>query len=362
MPLLKFGALNRRPWYQLGQFYRAALNEARMVGGVIDAAGSTRSLLAGDGTEDFAWALAGDGFAFRRPASATDRLSVAHNIVTANYFRVLGIPLRRGRAFTEDDRVTERALTDPQAPVEPRVVIVNETLARRLWPGRDPIGERLADESYQHVLEVVGVVADVRDSHIAVEPQPEMYEPYLQNPPVGLTLWVATSVPPASVAADLRTRLREFDRDLVVGDLAPLETVAARSMASPRLILALIGSFALLAVTLAVVGLYGCVSYWVAQQWREIGIRAAIGAGRRALVTLVVLGGMRPVAAGVVAGVVLVLAMGRLARGVLYGVAPDDAATIVTAATIMLAVALAACAVPARRAARIDPVSALRSD
>jgi hypothetical protein len=208
------------------------------VGGV---AATTREPLSGEAAGDFVWAAHGPSLAFARPASARDRISAAHAVVTPNYVHVLGIPLVRGRLFTAQDVASEQSLTNPDAPRERRVAIVNETLASRLWPGETAVGKRLVNESYQQVMEVVGVVADVRDTSVSRPPDPQLYEPLLQNPPVAITLLVDMRGDEQAVVPALAARLRSTNRNLVVGTPATLESRIAGSIAGPRFTLVVVG-------------------------------------------------------------------------------------------------------------------------
>ncbi len=285
-----------------------------------------------------------------------------YQVVTPRYFETLRIPIRSGRAFNEDDV--------GGAPV----VVVNETMAATFWPGEDPVGRRLrrgwfGDE--EPWFTVVGVAADVRQGGLDQPAGTELYFLHPQAlvvaaaaPFTPRTLYVAarTGGDPLALAAPIRAEIRRLDAALPVAAVRPLEEVVHGSLMRQRLLAGLVGLFGLVALALAAVGTYGVLSYGVEQRRHEIGVRLALGAGRRGILGLVVGRGMRPVVAGLVAGAVLALAAGRLVAGLLYGVEPTDPATFAAVAGVLAVVSLAACLLPGRRAARVDPLTTLRME
>jgi putative ABC transport system permease protein len=270
--------------------------------------------------------------------------------------------LMAGRDFNEAD--TQGA---------PLVVLVNETAARRFWPGKDPLGQRvylLGREKSAGAARVVGVVADVKYAGFLrreTEPRPQVYVPYLQDPDALLdsssslsTLIVRTRVGPARAIAEVRDRIRLVDPKLPSRGLQTVEEQLADRYAGQRHYAVLLGSFAALALLLAVVGIYGVMSYSVSQRLHEIGVRMALGAQSTDILFLVVGRGLLYAVCGVGIGVGAALGLTRLLRAELYGVTPTDPATFAGVALLMLLVALTACYVPARRAVRVDPVRVLR--
>ncbi|HYN83898.1 MAG TPA: ABC transporter permease [Pyrinomonadaceae bacterium] len=277
--------------------------------------------------------------------------------VTPDYFRALGMPLLRGRDFAAGD--VRGAATG--------AAIVNETLARKYFAGEDPLGKVLVgvgvtsgDEAEPRRWEVVGVVGDVRHSGLSVEPGGEIYLPYTQQPWTGGYLVVKTSVEPMSLAAAVRAELRAVDKDQAVAEVRPLEQMIAGTVARPRFYAALLTIFACVGLVLAVVGVYGVISYSVTERTHEIGIRMALGARAPDILRMVIGGGMRYVLVGVFAGLVASLSLARVIESLLFGVSAWDPLTFAAVSALATAVALLACYVPAKRATRVDPMVALR--
>ena len=284
--------------------------------------------------------------------------------VSDGYFEVFRIPLRRGRVFTDRD-----------VGGTPPVVVINETMAERYWPDGDPLTGRLvigrgvmqqfADEPER---QIVGVVADVRDAGLDTDPQPRMYVPQAQLPdavsalaleiaPMGWT--VRTRTGPGALGRQIQEELR-LATGLPVSDVRTMAEVVSRSTARQRFNMLLMTMFGAAALLLAAIGVYGLMAYSVEQRTQEIGVRLALGAETAHVWRMVVLQGMRLVAAGVVIGVASATGLTRLLASFLFGVETSDPATFVTVPVVLAAVALAAVAVPARRASRVDPLLALR--
>jgi len=299
-----------------------------------------------------------------RPAPAPGEVPGATFRVTRpDYFRVMRIPLRAGRDFTEQD--DERA---------PGVAIVNETLARLHWPGEDALGRRIklgSPEADGRWLTVVGVAKDVKQAEWAAAPRAELYQPYLQAaeylrrpaPHVSyLTLVVRAAGDPMRLAPAVEREVRALDKDAPVAEVATMESVIARKMWQPRLSMFLLGSFAALAVALAAVGIYGVMSYAVAQRTHELGLRMALGAEPRRVLRLVLAQGLKLALAGVGLGLLSAYALTRVMGSLLYGVSATDPVTFAGVAVLLALVALLACYVPALRATRVDPLVALRHE
>ena len=299
------------------------------------------------------------------PTDPRDRWKADLSVATPGYFRALGIPFVRGRNFSDTDRWTDDQLNSRTAP-DGGVIIVNQAFASRYFGEQDPIGRSLVlydDQTFGWHRTIVGVVADVRSHAVAEGAAPAVFVPHAQHPDMFLpSLVVRTSLPAASVAPALRARIERYDPRLLVQRIRPMEEVVSGALSRPRFNLLLIGSFALVGLLLAGVGIYGVVSFLVTQRTREIGIRMALGARAHDVRRLVVLDGMMPVIAGAAVGLAAAIPASRAIRSLLFGVAPFDVTSFALAPIVLVAVALAACLLPARRATRVDPLIALRVD
>jgi putative ABC transport system permease protein len=267
----------------------------------------------------------------------------------------MNIPLLRGRDFSETD--TKQT---------PNVTIINETFARRHFPGEDPIGHRLSLQGqHRDPLLIVGIVGDVRDLALEETPTPEIYYPYLQNPLFenfdrSLTLVVRTKSSPTSMADSLRSELLNMDRSLPVYAMKPMTEHLSDSLSRRRFNLVLLSVFAAVALLLAAVGIYGVISYSVSQRTHEIGIRVAIGARSTEILRLIVGQAMLLTLLGITIGLGAAVALTRLMETLLFDVSTTDPLTFAVISVVLAAVALAACFVPALRATRVDPMIALR--
>jgi putative ABC transport system permease protein len=275
-------------------------------------------------------------------------------IVTPDYFRAMQIRLVRGRVFSEVDNQDS-----------PLVVVVSATAAQRWWPNQDPIGKRIhfagiTAEQGQTWRTVVGVVKDVKQAGLDAAHTMQVYVPHAQYRNDHLTLVVRTASDPLSFAMAVRQQVSALDKDLAVSDIASMEQVLSGSIAAQRFSTVLLGGFAVLGLLLASVGVYGILSYSVAQRTPEIGIRVALGAEEWDVLSLVVRQGLRLALLGVGAGAVAALALTRLMSSLLFETSPADPATFVGVAGLLGAVALVASYIPARRAAKVDPMVALR--
>jgi predicted permease len=263
------------------------------------------------------------------------------------YLKAIGIPLRRGRDIDE---------RDPEGP--PRVALINETLARKLWPEQDPIGRRIFAGKIE--LQVVGVTGDIHQSGLEIAPRPEFYLAASQGGPWASSLAIHTSVEPAGVIPAVQRAIWSVDPDQPIIELTTMDEILEREVSGRRLQTALVGAFAGLALILAAVGLYGVLAYLVNQQIPEIGLRMALGAGPGDIARSVVGRGLKLTAIGVALGAAGAQAVSRLMTSLLFGVKPSDPATYVIVAAVLLATAVAATYIPARRAMRVDPMAALR--
>ena len=289
------------------------------------------------------------------PAAGDSQPVADHVLVSPDYFKTFGVRLVEGRDFTEADN---RDATP--------AIIINEEMARRHFPGQSPIGQKIQTGDYSPRFPfstVVGVVADVKYTGLNGEPRVTLYTPYLQN------LWwrtpylsARTSVAPSSLTAAIRDVVWELDRDLPVSSVKTVDELLADSVAEPRAYTVLLGLFGAVALLLATVGIYGVMAYVVNQRRREIGIRMAMGAQRGDVLKLVVGQGMRLAITGVGFGLAAAYGLTRLMESLLYGISATDVATFLFVAALLTGVALLACYLPARRAARVDPMVALRSE
>lgn len=294
------------------------------------------------------------GFArsvFLEGQEATSRSGtlVQVNIVDPRYFETLGIPLVKGRPFTGTDRQGS-----------PQVVVINQTMADQFWKGGDPIGKRFKFFGDQQYTEVVGVVRDSKYNALVEDPQPYIYEPLSQNNTQAAALHVRTVSDAGAFAAAVRSAVRGLDPGLALFDVRTLREQVDQSLALQRLNVWLLTAFGVVALLLAAIGIYGVASYSVSQRTREIGIRMALGAGRREVLELVLRQGLALVAIGVVVGLGGALLVMRLLSSLLFNVTSTDPMTFATTALVLTAVAIGATYVPARRATRVDPLVALR--
>jgi len=283
------------------------------------------------------------------PPRPGEKLIVFQRSIDPKYFQTLQVRLLKGRFFNAHD------------PSGPPVAIINEAMARRCWPNQDPVGKRFGDGK-EHWVTVVGVITDLRQTSLAEEPDMESYVPHAETPDATMALVLRTTLDPMRFAPTIRAAVRELDKELPVSDIGTLTDSISHSTRERRFTVALLGAFALLALLLAAVGIYGVISYSLTRRTREIGVRMALGAERGRIAGMVVgravlLGGV-----GVAVGVAGGLALTRLLRSMLYGVSATDPAVFVGVSLFLLAVAALAGYVPARRAARVEPSVALRHE
>ena len=270
--------------------------------------------------------------------------------VSPDYFRTLGIPLKEGRLFTDRD--------DAKGPI---VVIINEAMKRQLWPNEDPIGKRITNDGGDHWGQIVGVVGDVREFGLDRTPVAEIYAPQAINPAPG-TLIVRTIAEPRSMAQMLTRAIHQVDSQTAVTRVLTLEQARYESMTNPRLTASLLGIFAGLALAIAAAGIGGIMALTVSQRVREIGIRIALGARPGNVLRMILGQGLLLTGLGIAIGIAGTLALTRLVKSLLFEVPPTDVLTFGGVGLVLLAAAVVACYLPARRAARIDPNEALRAE
>jgi predicted permease len=298
-----------------------------------------------------------------RPVARPDNYAVAgFRAVSGRYFETIGVPVVRGRLLDPRDRQSV-----------PRVIVINESMARQFFPGEDPLGHRIQlgglpdPDPANPYMEVVGIVGDVRQQPDA-DAKAEMYVPYAQYPDaflrrmyMNVNVVVRTNGSPAALAGPLREIVREVDRDQPLVNVRTLGDVVAASVAQPRFRTLLLGVFAAIALALAGIGVYGLLAHAVAQRTNEFGVRMALGAPRSGVLRLVLRQGLVLAASGVAIGLVAALVAVRALQTVLFEITPWDPAAWIVSSAAILAVAFLATWLPARRALRVDPVIALRA-
>jgi predicted permease len=340
------------------EFYRAIVERAARLPGVESAAIARLAIMTGDG-RIMGLMVEGrpeypDTFVFGQGAGVvtSDPTRINANVVGPGFFTTLGIPLVSGRDF--DARDVEG---------RPPVAIINATAVRLHFNGGNALGARVSFNGRQGPWrEVVGVVGDSTYAELGEASLPVAYLPVGQNHESGMTLYVRASVPPASLIASLRREIQELEPNLPVAGIETMTKTIGTSLYGARMGAWLLAGFGGLALLLAAVGIYGVLSFSIARRSREMGIRLALGAATRQVFLLVIRDGMTLVGVGAVIGLIGGLAAARSLARFLYGVPTSDPATFAGAATLLIAVALVACIVPARRAMRVNPITALRSD
>ncbi len=288
-----------------------------------------------------------------------NRPAAGYRAISPNYFDLLRIPILRGRSITDEDREDS-----------PPVVVINDAAARRFWPNQDPVGQRIrwatgVRTSTAVLHTIVGVAADVKSNGLDKPEAPAIYAPYLQRRFTWLrwnSFVARTNGEPATYARAIREALIKVDPLQPVYEMASLDEVIAKSVAARRFHTGLIDLFAVLGLTLCAVGVYGTINYWVAERSREIGLRMALGATRRGITRMVVGRAVGLTALGVAIGLGLSVAAGRTLATLLYAVEPSDPGTIAAVSLLVLGTGAIAAYVPARRAARLDPLSVIRSE
>jgi putative ABC transport system permease protein len=328
-------------------FVERAIEQIRAVPGVVSVGTTTKIPLAGGGsTQPFS--IEG------RPAPAIAEQPMAQTrYISPDYFRAIGIPLRQGRFFSDQDR-------DNSVPV----IIISEAMARRFWPGENPIGKRLTPSFHleQGAREIVGVVGDVKTSGLEVDASAMMYLPYKQAALPFISFVVRTASNPESLVQPVSKAIYSIDKEQALTNIQTLEQVLTESLSGRRFNMTLLLSFAGVALVLAVVGVYGVMNYTVTLRRRELGIRMVLGAGRMDVLRLVLGQGLTLTLIGVAAGLISAYALTRLMASLLYGVTATDYVTFVSVSAVLIAVGVAASYVPARRATKVNPTIALRSE
>ncbi|HUQ89968.1 MAG TPA: ABC transporter permease [Vicinamibacterales bacterium] len=332
------------------RFYREVTDSVAQIPGV-RAVGAVRVLPLARSIGD--WSIKIEG----RPYVPEENPNGDFQAVTPGYFQAMGLKLVRGRVLSDGDR-------EDTMPA----VVINETMAARYWPNQDPIGRQfMMGTDDKPWLTIVGIVGQVRHNAIVEEPRAEMYlahaqlPAHIQSAPRGMTLVVKTDRDPLALTGPLRDAIREIDRNLPVSDIRTMEQVAASALSQPRFVTFLLALFAGTALTLAAIGIYGTISLLVSERMQEMGIRLALGANPPAILRLVLGQGMILTAVGLVLGLAGAALLTRTLTGLIYGVGALDPLTFIAVPALLSVVALVACFLPARRAASVDPITALRN-
>jgi putative ABC transport system permease protein len=286
------------------------------------------------------------------------------HIVSDGYFELMGIRLIGGRAFGPDDRFSEAAMINSEQRPDHGVVVVSATTARTLWPDRPAIGEAMWLPVTDSVTwrEVVGVVEDIQFRTVGEAPALHVYTPWTQRTTGGLRLVVKGTGSGASIAAVVRHVVSSVEPGTKIDQVVPLDALVSQATAQPRFTTRVVAAFGALALILAAVGIYGTLSFLVGARTREIGIRLALGASHRTVMSGVVWRGLAPAIAGGLIGLAIAIALTRTFRALFFDVEPLDLSSFAGGAILLLLVALAAALGPARRAARVDPVQSLRTE
>ena len=292
----------------------------------------------------------------RPPIPPSQQPTIHVKVATAEYFDTIGIPLKRGRSFTADDR-----------PGATPVLVITETAARQFFPNEDPIGKRLTlgwgrSGGRRAGGEIVGIIGDIKDSGLAEADTPQAYLPYRQWPVSAMSVVLKTAVRPASVGDAVRREVHALDPNLPVTNVRTLEQIVSRSISQPKFYMTLLSVFGAVALVLAGIGIFGVLSYAVAQRTREIGIRMALGAQAGTVLRLIIRQAMILAGAGIALGIVAAFFLSETLTTLLFNTSPTDWVTYTSVAAVLVGVALAASFVPARRATKVDPIVALRAE
>ncbi|HEU5409898.1 MAG TPA: FtsX-like permease family protein, partial [Candidatus Acidoferrales bacterium] len=335
---------------KVGAFMQQFENRASALPGV-QAVGAVSELPLSGGYGDTVFHIPGHVYA---PSEFED---AEYRQTTPGYFEAMRVPLLAGRSIQWTDTANA-----------PLVIVVDEAFAKQYFPHENPIGKQLnflgppSGTTFTRAVTIVGLVGDVSHDALDAPQRPEMYVPAAQSSAPEMNIVVRTSLPPGSTATELQSVLASLDKNEALSTVRTMQDVIASSVSQPRFSTLLIGIFAILALGLAVIGLYGVISYSVSQRTNEIGIRMALGATPRDVLQMVLGGGIKLALLGTAIGIALSLSLGRFFQSLLFQVRATDAATLAAVSTLLLIVALAACYIPARRAMKVDPMIALRHE
>lgn len=325
-------------------FYRNFFERMEGLPGVVSAGGTTRMPL---GSTSVTTTVQIEG----RPVPVAQLPEVQFRRAMHNYFETMGIPIRKGRNFNQDDTATA-----------PPVAVINETMARRLFPNEDPVGQhvRMGPNPSGTWTTIVGVIGDVRHGGLEEVPQPELYISYLQGPPVNPFIVLRTAGDPALLTETVRAEARRIDKNLPIYDIRTMSTLRSEAVSTRRFILLIVGAFGILALGLAAIGVYGVMSLIVSERTREVGVRLALGAQPKELLKMIVGQAAKLAAIGVAVGLAAALPLAPLLDSQLYGIESFDPTTFISVPVVLMVIATLAALVPATKAMRVDPVTALR--
>jgi predicted permease len=291
----------------------------------------------------------------RVPPPGENFINADVRMVGGRYFQAMEIPLRAGRLFHDEDTADR-----------PRVAIVDDYMAQQLWPGQDPIGKRFHNggisETSSPWITVIGVVGRVKQYTLDSDSRIAFYLPQTQYPTRAMNVVMRSNNDPVVLAGAVKQQIHELNPDLPLYNLSTMQERFDKSLARRRFIMLVLGTFAAISLGLAMIGIYGLISYLVGQGSREVGIRLALGAAPANILKLIVRGGMTLALWGVGVGLAGAVAMGRLMRSLLFGVGTTDVATFVAVSVLLVCIALIASYIPARRASQIDPCTSLRCE
>jgi len=283
-------------------------------------------------------------------AEPSDGVNADYRVISPGYFRSMGIGLVNGREVDDSDNKPSSS-----------VVMINETMARLFWPNEKALGQRVRIDGVENPwLEIVGIVRDVKHFGLESKSKPEIYVPYFTDPWPFMTIVVRSNSNFAGLSSAIRNEVWSVDKDIPIPDIRTMDQLLSTSVSRPRFNMILLGIFAVIALVLSAVGVYGVMSYSVVQRTQEIGIRMALGADKSDVLKVVVAQGIRLLLVGIGLGLVASIALTRVLSTMLFGVSPTDPATFALISMLLTIVALAACIVPARRAIKVDPIVALR--
>jgi putative ABC transport system permease protein len=330
------------------ELYRQVLERVSVLPGV-QSAGAALTMPLSGATVELTFAIRG-----RPTPPPGQEYAARYNSISPDYFGTMGIPLRTGRFFTEQDRIGA-----------PGAAIINEAMAHRYWPDEDPIGQHLSPDGAissdaPESFEIVGVVGDVRHGGLDARGEPCMYFPYAQNTWPMMVFALRTTVEPDSLIPAVRREIAGITKEEAAYRFRTVDQHVADSTATRRVPALMTGIFAAVALVLAAVGIYGTLSYSVAQQTHEVGVRMALGAQRGDVLCLVLRQGLMVTGLGLGIGLIISLAGARVLSSLLYEVGAADPLTFCAVSVMLTGVALAACYIPARRATKVDPIVALR--
>jgi predicted permease len=325
-------------------FYRDFFARMEALPGVVSVGGTTRVPL---GSTSVSTTVQIEG----RPLPASELPEVQFRRAMHNFFETMGIPIRRGRGFNDSD-----------GPTAPPVAVINETMARKLFPNQDPVGQhvRMGPNPTGPWTTIIGVIGDIKHGGLEEEMQPELYITYLQGAPVGPFIVLRTSGDPAALADTVRAEVRSIDKTIPIYDMRTMSTLRSESVSTRRFVMLIVAAFGALALGLAAIGVYGVMSLIVSERTREVGVRLALGAEPSRLLTMIVGQAARLAGIGVVIGIAAALPLAPFLDSQLYGVKSFDPATFVSVPLALMVIAALAALVPARKAMRVDPVTALR--